>query len=74
VIVTRQVEIRKRAPLTPERFYRVKRGVTLTDAARLSGLSTYRISIIERSPEKGRPGELETLRAAVDRAAREARP
>jgi hypothetical protein len=43
--------------------------VLLADAARLSRLSLYRASEIERFPERARPGELEALRAGVDRAA-----
>lgn len=61
---------RRRLPrLTKAREYRLRRGVVLTMAAVYAGIPPTRASLIERFPERARPGELERLRAAVDRAA-----
>lgn len=58
-------------PATRYRLYRLKRGVTLSEAARLAGFSLYVASVIERDPSRALPGQLERLREAVDRAAAE---
>lgn len=60
---------RKFYPARPEREFRLRRGITLSEAARLAGLSLARASEIERFPDRARPGELERLRTAIDRAA-----
>jgi hypothetical protein len=57
-------------PATPPREYRLRKGITLSTAARLAGLSSARASIVERFPSEARPGELEALRGGVDRAAK----
>lgn len=71
--MTRPIEIpspkRKFYPASRPREFRLRRGVTLAEAARLAGLSLARASEIERYPDRARSGELERLRAAVDRAA-----
>jgi transcriptional regulator with XRE-family HTH domain len=73
--MTRPIEIptprRKFYPISSEREFRLRRGITLSEAARLAGLSLARASEIERHPRRARPGELERLRVAVDRAALE---
>jgi hypothetical protein len=67
-----QIErFRRFYPTTPTREYRLRRGVTLASAALAAGLPANRASLIERFPERARPGELDLLRAAVDRAASE---
>jgi hypothetical protein len=45
--------------------------VQLIKAAVIADLSLSRASEIERFPERARPGELERLRHAVDRAAKD---
>jgi hypothetical protein len=64
---------RRTYPLTDAREYRLRRGVTLMAASFYSGISLARASYIERKPEKARPGEIERLHAAVDRAAADGR-
>jgi hypothetical protein len=59
--------------MTAAREYRLRRGVTLMRAAVWAGMSLFRASVIERFPERARPGETERLRAGVDRAATEYR-
>jgi hypothetical protein len=51
------------------RAYRLARNVTLTEAALASGISTRRVSLIERDPSIARDGEIERLRAAIDAVA-----
>lgn len=60
---------RRMPPMTVPREYRLRRGVPLVKAAVFADLSLARASEIERHPDRARPGELELLRAAVDRAA-----
>ena len=55
------------APLTAVREYRLRAGVTLAEVAHESGLTSNRVSIIERDPAQARPGEIEAHRSAVDR-------
>jgi hypothetical protein len=62
---------KKFPPMTGPREYRLRRGVTLAEAAVFSRLSMFRASVIERDPTVARPGELERLRRGVDRAAME---
>jgi hypothetical protein len=54
------------APLTAVRAYRLERGITLAEVALESGLTTFRLSVVERSPSEARDGEIATHRAAVD--------
>jgi hypothetical protein len=54
--------------MTEAREYRLRRGITLVEAAVHAGMSVFRASVIERYPEQARAGELERLRAAVDQA------
>jgi len=63
---------RRMPPLTKWRSYRLSRRVPLIKAAVLADTSLSRASEIERHPERARPGELERLKSAVDRAAAEA--
>jgi len=49
------------------RQYRQSRGFNLHDVARVSGINAARASVIEREPEKARPGEIGRLRDAIDR-------
>lgn len=58
---------RRFALLTAQRAHRLQRGITLAEACLMAGLSMARASEIERRPELARPGELEELRAAVER-------
>jgi hypothetical protein len=60
---------RRMPPLTKWRSYRLSRRIPLIRAAVFADLSLARASEIERFPERARAGELERLRAAVDRAA-----
>jgi hypothetical protein len=55
-------------PASKWRTYRLEKGVLLSVAAMLAGLSLARASEIERFPERARPGELERLQKGVDRA------
>jgi hypothetical protein len=64
---------RRMAPMTEPREYRLRRAVPLVTAAVFADLSLARASEIERDPTRAKPGELERLRAAVDRAAQSAR-
>lgn len=54
------------APLTPVRAYRLTAGITLAAVAQESGLTSLRVSIIERDPAQARPGEIEAHHQAVD--------
>jgi len=63
---------RKFYATTAQREYRLRKAVTLSEAARTAGLSLYRASEVERFPDRARPGELERLRRAVDLVAKEA--
>jgi hypothetical protein len=54
------------APLTAVRAYRLERGITLAEVALESGLTTFRLSLVERDPSKARDGEIAAHRAAVD--------
>ena len=54
------------APLTQLRRYRLERAVSLADAASTSGISTARVSVVERDPALARPGEIDRLLRAVD--------
>jgi hypothetical protein len=58
------------SPATPLRLDRLKVGIPLYDLAREAGLSLSRASLAERFPENARPGEIERLRAALERVAR----
>jgi len=70
-IVFPPIPRRRMPPMTEPREYRLRRGVPLVNAAVLADFSLTRASEIERHPDRARPGELERLRAAVDRAAEE---
>jgi hypothetical protein len=59
--------------MTEPRAHRLRLGIPLIKAAVYADLSLARASEIERFPDRARPGELEALREAVDRAAREER-
>jgi hypothetical protein len=59
------------SPLTDQRAYRLRVGVTLLAASFYARLSLARASTLERFPGLAKPGELERLRAGVDRAVRE---
>jgi hypothetical protein len=61
------------SPLTPIRAYRLAQGITLAEVAQRSGLTSFRVSIIERNPSEARSGEIEAHRSAVDSLARERR-
>lgn len=54
------------APLTSVRAYRLERGLTLADVASRAGITTFRLSIVEREPDLARPGELEAHKRAID--------
>lgn len=54
---------------SPLRSERLSRRVALAEAARAAGMSLNRASIIERQPDVAKPGELDRLRAGVERAA-----
>ena len=62
---------RRMAPMTPPREYRLRSCVPLVRAAVFADLSPARASLIERYPDRARPGELDRLRSGVDRATRE---
>lgn len=53
-------------PLTPVRAYRLTAGLSLAEVALESGLTTFRVSVIERDPSQARHGEIDTHHAAVD--------
>lgn len=57
------------APQTAVRAYRLERGITLAEVALQSGVTSFRLSIIERNPERAKPGEIEAHRRAVDELA-----
>lgn len=56
-------------PSTKPREHRLRTGIRLVEAALTAGISLTRASQIEREPELARPGELERLRAAVEKLA-----
>jgi hypothetical protein len=61
------------SPLTAVRAHRLEHGITLFEAATRAGLTSFRVSVIERDPSTARPGELDVLRLAVDAIAAERR-
>lgn len=61
-------------PLTEQRAIRLRCCVALSDAARLSDLTLSRASLLERHPDRARPGELARLSEGVARAAAERAP
>jgi hypothetical protein len=64
--------VRRTMPrLTEARAYRLRLGIPLVKAAVYADFSLSRASEIERFPARARPGELERLLEAVDRAASE---
>ena len=58
-------------PLTDLGADRRRNGLKLFDVARAAGISTYRVSVIERGVDDGTPEEISLLRAAIARLARE---
>jgi hypothetical protein len=63
---------RRRMPaMTDAREYRLRRGVPLVTAAVFADLPLARASEIERDPARARDGELERLKAAVDKVSAE---
>ena len=71
---TRGHEKRNRiAPLTPVRANRLEAGVTLMEVAQRSGLTSFRVSIIERDPSQAKPGEIDAHRGAVEYLGRKQR-
>lgn len=61
------------APLTPIRALRLTHGLTIAEVSHESGLTTFRLSIIERDPEQARPEEIEAHRQAVEAIAQRMR-
>lgn len=57
------------APLTAIRQYRLERAVSLNDLASVSGISTARVSFLERGMVEARDGEIQRLLRAVDKVA-----
>jgi predicted transcriptional regulator len=57
------------APLTAIRRYRLERAVSLNDVASVSGMSTARVSFLERGMMEAGVGEIERLLRAVDKVA-----
>jgi hypothetical protein len=65
---------RKRAgltPLTALRAHRLQHALSLNEVALRSGLSTYRVSVIERDPDRAWEGEIDRFLAAVNELAAE---
>lgn len=56
----------KLARLTAVRAYRLQAGLTLAEVALRAGISTFRLSTIERDPSTARAGEIEAHRRAID--------
>ena len=54
---------------SPLRLARLSKGIALSEAARMGGLSLSRASILEREPSLAKEGELDRLRVGVERAA-----
>jgi transcriptional regulator with XRE-family HTH domain len=52
--------------LTPLRADRLRRALTLAELARASGLSSFRLSIIERGLDDATPDELARLQRALE--------
>lgn len=52
-------------PITDARLDRLRAGLTIAEVAAESGLTSFRISIIERDPTKARAGEIDRHRAAI---------
>lgn len=63
-----RIERRRMVGLTKPREYRLRRGVTLAEAAVLCEMTLSRASVIERYPQQARPGEIEQLREGVEAA------
>ena len=61
------------APLTPVRAHRLTAGFTLAEVAHRSGLTSFRVSIIERDPSQAKAGEIDAHRDAIDQLLRERR-
>jgi hypothetical protein len=59
---------RRRFPaLTPLRAERLRQALTIAEVASESGISSFRVSIIERDPDQATPEELGLLRQAIGR-------
>ncbi len=52
-------------PLTPLRAQRLRHALTIAEVAREAGLTSYRLSVIERNLDSVRPEELAALRSAI---------
>jgi transcriptional regulator with XRE-family HTH domain len=62
---------RRLMALTEIRAERLRRALTLFEVAQAAGISTYRVSCIERGVDDGTPEELHLMRAAIEKLARE---
>ena len=59
------------AALTPLRAERLQHALTIAEVSSVSGVCTYRISLIERDLDDVTPEELSKLRAAITRLVEE---